>query len=98
MGKWKETIKAWENQEKQERWTKRVLDRTKALQEKPLPSPLWKEKVEAWQDREKAELLAQHRETTAAMKELARETEARRKEHIAKLHRYAREHGIYRGF
>lgn len=53
----------------------------------------WKEKVKAWQDKEKAELAAQHKGTTAAMKELARETEARCKEHIAKKKAYAKEYG-----
>ena len=53
----------------------------------------WKEKVAAWQAKEKEELMAQHKETTAAMKELADETKERTKEHIAKMKRYAAEHG-----
>ena len=55
--------------------------------------PTWKEKVAAWQDKEKAELAAQHKETTAAMKALAAETRARTKEHLAKMKAYAAEHG-----
>ena len=54
----------------------------------------WKEKVAAWQAKEKEELMDQHKETTAAMKELAMETKARGKEHIAKMKRYAAEHGV----
>lgn len=74
-------------------WVKKVEDRTKALEEEPLPKPTWKEKTKAWQEKESAELLAQHKETTQAMKILAQETEARRKEHIAKMKRYLKEHG-----
>lgn len=54
----------------------------------------WNEKVQAWQEKESAELLAQHRETTAAMKALAMESEMRHKEHIAKMKAYWQEHGV----
>ena len=74
-------------------WVERIKARTKALEETPLPSPLWREKVKAWQEKEKEELAAQHKETTQAMKILAQETEARRKEHIYKMKRYAAIHG-----
>ena len=83
----------WTGLEGYDKGTKKVLDRTKALEGTPLPTPLWREKVKAWQAKEKEELMAQHKETTAAMKELAMETKARGKEHIYKMKRYAAIHG-----
>ncbi len=54
----------------------------------------WKEKVQAWQANEKAELAAQHKQTTAAMKTLAQETKTRHKDHIMKTKAYLAEHGV----
>lgn len=55
--------------------------------------PTWNEKVQAWQAKEKAELGTQHKETMAAMKALAKETQMRHKQHIAMMKASHAEHG-----
>ena len=75
-------------------WAKKVEERTAALEGKELPKKSWKQKAAEWQAKESAELAGQHAETTAAMRVLAEETEARRKEHLAKMKAHQAEHGV----
>jgi len=75
-------------------WAKKVEERTAALEGRELPKKTWKQEAAEWQAKESAELAAQHAETTAAMRVLAEETEARSKEHLAKMKRYLAEHGV----